>query len=183
MKTILTSIFTLQMLFSMALAQEVETYQNNLDMRTSKKIGVGASVGGPLGVAGGFIELNLDKENSVTTGIGGGPGYNSFIASWKRTFEGTYVNPYINFGYSHWSGSAAYGSGSQSAILNQILTASEINEGKFGVNFMTASGGLQYNHLEGLMTGLSFFFQFDAMNTLKNDRLVLNGALGSIYYF
>ena len=66
---------------------KVSIYQSNYDLRQHRKMGVGGSIGGPLGVLGIFTELNLRKQDSVVAGLGAGSGYNSFLMRWKRSFE------------------------------------------------------------------------------------------------
>src|SRR6478735_1797197 len=53
------------------------TYSSTLNMREARKVGVGMSVGGQLGLVGIATEFNFEDENSVVAGFGTGPGYNS----------------------------------------------------------------------------------------------------------
>lgn len=164
-------------------AAEETTYSNNYDMRSQKKMGLGLTLGGPLGVAGLITELNFEKDNSGLAGLGTGPGYNSFILSWKRTFEGTYVTPYTLLGFSHWFSNKSEGDPRQSAILQQVLSENEMSTQNFGESFFAGSLGLQYNHLHGDFAGLSFLIQFDLLQSWKKNVGVLTGGLGAIYYF
>jgi hypothetical protein len=158
-------------------------YQSNYDLRQHRKMGVGGSIGGPLGVLGIFTELNLRKQDSVVAGFGAGSGYNSFLMSWKRSFEGVYLSPYSQLGYSRWFSSGKSGEPSKSTILSQVLDESQKGDGKFGKDFIVGSLGLQYAQLQGETTGLSFFLQFDLMFAPENGLLLPTGALGSIYFF
>ncbi len=158
-------------------------FQNNYDLRHRRKMAVGGSIGGPLGVVGLLTELNLQKDNAVVAGIGGGSGYNSFLLAWKRSLEGNYLSPYTQLGYSRWFSSSKSGEPAKSTILSQVLDNSQKENGKFGVDFIVGSLGLQYAQLQGETTGLSFFLQFDLMFAAENGLILPNGALGSVYFF
>lgn len=158
-------------------------YQNNFELRQSRKMGVGASFGGPLGVFGLFTELNLNRNNGAVAGIGAGSGYNSFVLAWKNSLEGSYLNPYTQVGYSRWFGTGTAGDPTESTILNQVLESSEKADGKFGKDFLVGSLGVQYTQLKGETRGLSFFMQIDLMFAFSNGHTIPAGTAGSIFYF
>lgn len=163
--------------------QQESIFHTNYELRQHRKMGVGGSVGGPLGLIGIFTELNLQKENSVVAGLGAGSGYNSVLLSWKRSLEGIFLSPYTQLGYSRWFSSGKSGEPSKSTILSQVLDESQKADGKFGKDFIVGSLGLQYAQLQGETTGLSFFLQFDLMFAPENGLVLPNGTLGSVYFF
>lgn len=156
-------------------------FKDPFTMRKSKKVGAGVILGGQAAALGALIELNIENDDGVITGIGSGPGTNTFQLGWKHTFDGQWMNPYTILGYSRWFPGS--GSPKSSAILQQVLSEQEFSSGKFGKDFGFGSLGMQYNQLAGDFQGLSFFFQFDLMHSWQNNQILANGSLGSIYYF
>ena len=160
------------------------TYPSTLKMRESRKVGVGMSVGGQLGVAGVQGEFNFEDENGAVAGFGMGPGYNSIQLAWKHSFEGDYIAPYFTAGYSRWYNSRGHGDGwSNSGILDRVLTDDEKRSGRFGTNFVNGSFGLQYNQLSGDFAGVSCFAEVVAMYEITRSQLIPSGTFGALYYF
>ncbi|UYL10643.1 hypothetical protein B9G69_008650 [Bdellovibrio sp. SKB1291214] len=160
------------------------TYSSTLNMRESRKVGVGMSVGGALGLVGIAGEFNFEDENGVVAGFGTGPGYNSIQFAWKHAFEGDYIAPYYTAGYSRWYNSMGNsGSWKESSILDRVLTDDEKKSGRFGTDFLNASLGLQYNQLSGDFAGVSCFAEVVAMYEVKRSQLIPSGTVGALYYF
>ncbi|WP_413585757.1 hypothetical protein [Bdellovibrio sp. HCB274] len=160
------------------------TYSSTLGMRQDRKVGLGMSVGGQLGLVGITGEFNFEDENSVVAGFGTGPGYNSIQFSWKHAFEGDYIAPYYTAGYSRWYNSMGNStSWKESGILDRVLTDEEKRTGQFGTDFLNASFGLQYNQLSGDFSGTSFFAEVVAMYEVKRAQLIPSGTVGALYYF
>lgn len=162
----------------------VEYYENNAHLRTFKRFGMGATVGGVAGVLGIQAEFNLDPLNSAIAGIGMGPGYNSFNFRFKRSLEANYLAPYGTVGYSKWYNTSTNSTSYRdSDVLNRVLTDSEKSEGKFGADFITAAIGLEYTQLEGQMSGTTFFGEIVLMDEIKRSVLVPTGTVGVSYLF
>ncbi|WP_413582962.1 hypothetical protein [Bdellovibrio sp. HCB288] len=160
------------------------TYSSTLSMRQSRKVGLGMSVGGQLGLVGITGEFNFEDENSVVAGFGTGPGYNSIQFSWKHAFEGDYIAPYYTAGYSRWYNSMGNStSWKESGILDRVLTDDEKRSGQFGTDFLNGSFGLQYNQLSGDLAGVSVFAEVVAMYEVKRSQLLPSGTVGALYYF
>lgn len=160
------------------------SYPSTLKMRESRKMGVGMSVGGQLGVAGINGEFNFEDENGVLAGFGMGPGYNSIQLAWKHAFEGDFIAPYFTAGYSRWYNSRGHSDEwSNSGILDRVLTDSEKRDGRFGTNFVNGSFGLQYNQLSGDFAGVSCFAEVVAMYEVTRSQLIPSGTFGALYYF
>lgn len=158
-------------------------YSSNLKLREDRKIGLGTQLGGGLGVAGLDLEINVDSENSVIAGAGSGTGYGTFQVLWRHSFEGSYLTPYTTAGWSRWYNSSSTSEYKNSLILDRVLNDSERASGRFGVDFLTVSAGMQYHQLSGDLMGLSFFAEFALLSALSNPSIVPTGTLGSIYYF
>lgn len=167
-------------------SQEVSTlsgFASNFSLRNAKKVGVGVSFGGPTGFFGTLFDLNINKSDSALTGLGFGPGYNNFYMAWKHSFEGFYLTPYTNLGYSHWFGAGKNGNPRESTMLRQTLNEEELQSGRFDHDFFAGSLGFQYNQLSGATLGLSFFAQFDVLQSWQTQRTLLSAAIGSLFYF
>lgn len=165
-------------------AEGIEYYENNAQMRTFKRFGIGATVGGVGGVFGIQAEFNLDSLNSALAGIGMGSGYNTFNFRFKHALESNYLAPYGTVGYSKWyNTSSTSKSYDDSDVLNRVLTDSEKRDGKFGADFITASIGLEYTQLEGQLSGTTFFGEVVLMDEIKRSSLVPTGTVGVSYLF
>jgi len=162
----------------------LQDYASTLKMRQDRKVGAGLSVGGPLGVAGANIELNMEDENSAVAGFGTGPGYNSFQLAWKHAFDGDYIAPYVSGGISRWYNSNGSSNAFQdSGTLKEVLSDSEKSSGRFGADFVFGSLGLQYNQLSGDFAGLSFYGEVVLMEAVERGVLIPTGTVGSTYFF
>ncbi len=163
--------------------EQQNQYSSNLKLREDRKIGLGTQLGGGLGVAGLNLEINVDSENAMMAGVGTGTGYGTFQVLWRHSFEGQYFAPYTTAGWSRWYNSSSTSDYKNSLILNRVLNESEKATGRFGVDFLTVSAGMQYQQLSGDLVGLSFFADFALLTAISNFTLVPTGTLGSIYYF
>lgn len=159
-------------------------FQSNLDLRTQNKIGVGAQVGGGLGIGGLNLEINVEDINSALMGVGAGPGYGTVQLLWRRSFEGHYFTPYTTLGWARWYNSGAPEDYKKSTILERVLTESQKESGRFGVDFVAASVGMQYQELSGeYLPGASFFAEFALLAPLGGFTPLPTGSLGVMYYF
>lgn len=183
-QSISTKARAIEQEYSQGLREErlAMTYPTNLKMREERKVGIGMAVGGPLGVAGAFLEFNFEDADGAVAGFGTGPGYNSVALAWKHTFEGDYLAPYTTVGYSRWYNSTGHFDGG-SSILNRVLTESEKKSGQFGADFITGSIGLQYNQLSGEVAGLSVYAELVALAEVKRSQFIPSGTVGALYYF
>ena len=162
-------------------------YDSTYSMRADRRVGIGMEVAGKLGLIGANAELNFALDDSALIGFGGGPQYSSFQMGWRHVFNGRSVAPFVGAAFSHWynsSGSGGYLSGSTPNFLaDKFLTDEEKQTGKFAVNLLVPSAGLQYNMLSGPYVGTSLYVEAMALLNLSNLQNVLNGCFGAIYYF
>ncbi|OFZ28421.1 MAG: hypothetical protein A2622_04795 [Bdellovibrionales bacterium RIFCSPHIGHO2_01_FULL_40_29] len=165
-------------------SEGVELYDSNLEMKDHKKFGLGVMVGGAAGLIGLNLEINLDPTEAIGFGLGAGSGYNSFQVGWKHNFIGNYLSPYTKVGYSKWFNSASSSSAAgDSDILKRVLTDDEIKNNRFSADFIVASGGLEYNQLEGELSGMNLFGELVMMAEVQDLTLIPSGAVGIIYYY
>ncbi len=159
-------------------------YSSNLMLREKRKVGVGLSAGGGLGLMGFSLELNFEDTESTLIGFGRGEGYNSFQIGWKHSLEGDYLAPYSSISYSRWYNSASTNQDHlNSSILNRVLSNQEKIDGRFGADFLNASIGVQYNQLSGDFVGLAFYGEIMAIAEVRRSIVLPSGAVGFLYYF
>lgn len=160
-----------------------DSYSSNIRLREERKLGLGALIGGSAGQYGATIELNFEDTNSAKVDFGTGSGYNAFQISWKHSFEGDYLAPYMSFGYARWYNSSGRGNYESSDVLSRILSETEKRDGQFATDFATASLGLQYHQLGGEFVGFSVYGEITGMYEVNKSVLVPNGSIGGLYYF
>ena len=160
-----------------------DSYNTNWEMREHRKLGAGVGALGVFGQIGGVADINFDAQNTAQVGFGNGYGYNTFFAGWKSSFESKFVSPYITAGYSRWYNSEAVDLRGNSYILDQVLSSSELQNGKIGVDFLLANVGVQYNQLDSDWIGNSIFFEFNFLFSTARGILIPAASMGSIYYF
>lgn len=163
----------------------VELYNNNLDMKSMKKVGAGLAVGGLTGLIGLNVEVNVVPEDTIFFGLGTGKGYSTFNFGYKKNFEGYYMSPYTKVGITRWSdsGKAEYGAARSSDILRQVLSENEIRDNRFYVNFLAAGAGLEYNQLEGNLSGINLFGELLLLSDISNFKLVPTASIGVTYFY
>lgn len=162
-----------------------QKFSGAYELRSLRRVGVGAEFAGASGLMGALIELNFVPEDSLITGFGGGSGYNSFQMGWHHVFGGEKLTPYAGLGYVRW-----YNSSNKSAdetnpkfLATKFLSEKEKQTGQYSVNFFSPNLGLQYHVLSGDYVGTTVFTEirlFMSMAHLSPEAL---GSLGTIYYF
>jgi hypothetical protein len=176
-----TSIFTKKQVFD---NEGVELYDSNLQMKQNKMLGLGLALGGSTGLIGLNAEVNMTPEDALFVGMGAGQGYNTFNVGYKRNFEGYYLSPYTKVGFSKWfSSNSQNGSEQKSDILKQVLTEKEARENKFNENFITGAAGIEYNQLEGELSGVNFYGELVLMGSVSTSKIVPTGSVGIIYFY
>lgn len=158
-------------------------YPNNYKLREDRKVGAGIMVGGSLGAFGGLVELNIEDDDGVLAGFGTGSGYQTMALNWKHSFEGEYFTPYTTLGLAHWWDSGKSGDISNSSLLKNFLSDEEKRSGKFGIELLAGSAGMQFNQLTGELAGSSFFIEFGGLYTFDRSKLLPTGSVGALYYF
>lgn len=177
-----TSIFSKNQKFD---NEGVELYNNNLDMKSMKKIGAGLAAAGMMGTIGLNIEVNLEPEDTVFFGLGTGKGFNTFNFGYKKNYEGYYMSPYTKVGLTRWSSASNAGAGASSGsdVLRQVLSDNEIRENNFYVNFLAGGAGLEYNQLEGNLSGVNLFGELLVLADISDLKLVPTGSIGITYFY
>jgi hypothetical protein len=165
-------------------SEGVELYSSNYQLKSFKKFGFGAALGGMNGLFGVSIEANIVPENALFLGVGGGEGYNAFSAGWKHSFESEYLSPYTKVGYSRWFNTRSSGAvADQSDILRRTLSDEEIRQNRFNVDFVAGGAGIEYNQLEGDLSGVNIFAEVLAMTDINRIAIIPTGSVGLIYFY
>ncbi|GIL17099.1 MAG: hypothetical protein BroJett040_08500 [Oligoflexia bacterium] len=163
------------------------SYSDTYAMRAKRRVGVGFSAAGQMGMAGVMIELNYAVDDAAVVGFGGGPRYNSLSMQWKHVFGGKTIAPYTTLGYSRWYNSSndkkSFQTSTPNILASKFLTEDEKKTGRFGKDIFTPSAGLQYNHLQGQYAGLSLFAEIVLLVNIGDWEQSPTGSVGSIYYF
>ncbi|PIS10737.1 MAG: hypothetical protein COT73_07740 [Bdellovibrio sp. CG10_big_fil_rev_8_21_14_0_10_47_8] len=181
-----TRIRPLSQRHQVVMEDDGEVFGSSLELRTKRRMGVGAELAGNLGLAGFLVELNLTPTNSVITGFGGGPGYGSFQLQWRHFLADSTMSPYAGIGYARWyNASSSQGNlerSTPSVLGSRFLSDEQKSTGQFALDFLTPHIGLQYSQLHGEYTGLSFFLEVTLLSKLSGGSAAV-GGLGSIFYF
>ena len=177
-----TSIFSKNQKFD---NEGVELYNDNLDMKSMKKVGAGLATGGMTGLIGLNVEINIMPEDTIFFGLGSGKGFNTFNFGYKKNFEGYYMSPYTKVGLTRWSDNANSSSGAarSSDVLRQVLSDDEIRDNRFYVNFLAGGAGLEYNQLEGNLSGINLFGELLVLANISDFKLVPTGSIGITYFY
>lgn len=166
---------------------EGQTFSSSDEMRSKRRVGLGAQTSGNVGLFGALIELNLSPAHSVITAFGGGPGYNALNFQWKYLILPGAFSPYMGVGYARWynasGGKAGLEKTTPSLLGSRFLTDEQKKTGQFAVDLITPTLGIQYNQLTGEYTGLGIFAEIDFLTKVPDFSPVATGALGILYYF
>jgi len=164
-----------------------QEFSSAIEMRSRRRVGVGLSTSGQLGLAGAIVELNFAATDSFVAGYGGGPRFNALAFEWKHVFGGRSISPYATLGYAHWFNSNSKGGAIEKttpAILgSRFLSDEEKSTGVFAKEFLIPSVGLQYNQLVGPSVGTSFFAEVVLLMEASDLSPVPTGSIGALYYF
>ncbi|MES3037877.1 MAG: hypothetical protein V4736_08225 [Bdellovibrionota bacterium] len=155
-------------------------YSSTYEMKESLKVGIGPVFGGAYGKWGVKLDLNIEEDDGVVTGVGGSDSYNSFNIGWKHDFDGTFTHIYSVLGYAHLFGGDRAPSNNEYLIeqLNGPDAGGNISEGLSVLGL-----GFQYNELGPELTGLSLFVEGNILHAWKSSKLIPTGTVGMTYFF
>jgi hypothetical protein len=170
--------------------KEVKTSRvanDGIEMRALRRVGIGLTGAGPLGVAGANLELNFTPRWGVGAGFGGGGLYQAYTFQVKKVLAGEWLLPYMSFGYARWY-TARHPEGpivdtNPEFLADRFLSDRQKSEGEFAVNLIYPSFGLQYMQLSGDYAGLSVFAEIVVLLEVEDFQAVPTGTVGMFYYF
>ncbi|MBC7743081.1 MAG: hypothetical protein H7061_12845 [Bdellovibrionaceae bacterium] len=165
-------------------AEGVELYATNYDLKATKKIGMGLTLGGATGLLALNGEVMLDPAESLFINLGAGPSYGTFGLGWKHSFEGTYISLNKKVGISKcFSSSNGSGSAADSDVLKRVFSDDELRANHFDADFILGGTGIEYNQLEGDLAGVNFFGEVVLMAEMKKFTFIPTGSVGLTYYY
>lgn len=162
----------------------VELYDSNYDLKNYKKIGLGISTGGLTGGFGFNLEVNIKPQDALGFGIGMGKAYNTFHIAWKHNYESAYLSPYTKVGYANWfNANGSQAEASSSDILRRVLSEQQMRDNKFSANFLAGGMGLEYNQLEGELSGVNFYGELMVLGELNTSVYLPTAGVGLTYFY
>lgn len=160
---------------------------NGRSFRSVRRVGVGLSGSGPLGVAGVNVELNFTPDVGILTGFGGGSGYQAFTVQMKRILGGTSLLPYLAGGYARWYNFNEPGrpisDTTPGFLKSKFMSPKQIAEGRIRENLIYPAVGLQYVTLDGPYAGSTVFAEILMLIDIDDFVVAPTGTVGYLYYF
>ena len=174
---------------SWAKEAEPEAHYNDYrryNLRHYKKMGIGLSAAGALGLVGLKLEINFTPEYSLVSGFGGGLGYRSYTFQIKRTFGYRVFSPYVSVGFANWSSEKEKNVRRQqvpSFFSSKFLSSHEKVNGKFSKNIIYPGLGVQVMEVHGNWEGLTLYIEGLLLVDIEDAVYQPRGGLGLTYYF
>lgn len=160
---------------------------NGLEMRKSRRFGVGLQGAGNLGIGGAVLDLAFTPQWSFAAGFGGGEGFQAFMLQAKYVLAGDWLMPYFAFGYTNWSsigqGRGPIGKTTPGLLYDKLLNSDERASGEYRKNLIYPAFGLQFMQLNGEWAGFSVYAEFVALLDIGGFTAAPTGSLGVLYYF
>jgi hypothetical protein len=168
------------------------TLSTNVDegtfrLRQERTVGVGASMGGGLGLGGVKLELGFTEKDSLSLGFGGGSPFWSFSLEYKNTLFGKSFLPYYLMGASFWNSQSEKTDGVRSTspdyLLTKLMSSKDRARGKVSEALIYPGLGVQYYQKNGELKGSSLSLEVVLLSDLEDFKFVPTGAVSYLYYF
>lgn len=160
---------------------------DGLSMRKDRRVAIGFSAAGPLGVLGANLELNFNPRWGIMGGYGTGFTYQTWMFQVKRVLAGEYLLPYLAGGVARWytttPSNGPVTRDAQPAYLEKFLNNREKETGEFSQLLIYPAFGLQYMQLNGDYAGLSVFAEVVMLLDIGDFEAALTATVGMLYYF
>lgn len=157
------------------------------ELRKVRRVGMGFSAAGALGIGGINLELNFNYDSGFMIGFGGAtPGVQTFSFEYKGVLAGESLLPYFTVGFAHWRTFSSTGPFSQSSpafLAEKLLTQKEKDSGQIQKTLFYPGFGLQFVQLGGALAGHSVYIEGQLLIDFTQFILVPTGTLGYLYYF
>lgn len=149
-------------------------------IREEKRFGIGASVGGALGVFGFEADVNVNDWLSLTGGYGAGIDFSSWTVKARALLPGAWVAPYAALGVGRWWTSGTGEARPGPAFLSAKLLAPDENAAKgFDVVFLYPAVGVQWM----LPSAFAFYAEMQGLVRLFSLRHAFYVGGGAHMYF
>lgn len=189
------ALFVSSPAYSAKVSLDTGTYSSNTyikeasdthSMRNLRRVGVGGSLMGNLGLYGMHLEMNFQPEWGILLGYGGGPHYQSLTAQYKYVLSGKSFTPYAVAGFSKWYSVRKFSGPLDSEpgfIEDKLISDEELRKGLINQNLIYPGFGLQYVSLNGEWAGFSMFLEVDVLTQLFTFKMAPTASLGMTWYF
>lgn len=130
-------------------------------LKMSRRFGVGLSGGGSLAVFGVEADVNITENFSLSSGLGSGIDYSTFMVKGRWFLMGEWVSPYIGFSLARWwtDGTTATQIG-PSILANRFLAGQTDYKTGFNVWLVSPSLGVQFMHPKGFAVSAEIQYLF-----------------------
>jgi len=162
------------------------SFSEGYGLRAKKRVGLGASFAGAVGLGGVNLNLNFTPEYTFILGVGLSHDFQTLNVGLKKYLGGRTVQPYAVAGYTNWHAegeSRNLEKTSPALLSNRFLSRHERETGRFSENIVYPGLGLEYTTVEGPYQGLSFYAEAMWLVDLDDIAMGATGGIGSIYYF
>lgn len=149
-------------------------------LKMSRRFGVGVSAGGSLAVFGVEADVNITENFALSTGLGSGIDYSTFMVKGRWFLMGEWVSPYVGLSLSRWwtNGTTETRIG-PSILANRFLAGTTDYSQGFNVWLMSPSLGVQFMHPKGFAVSAEIQYLF-RLFSLANGTYA---GMGIHWYF
>lgn len=149
-------------------------------IREERRFGVGASIGGGLGVFGFEADVNINDWLSITGGYGAGIDFSSWTVKARALLPGAWVAPYAAFGVGRWWTSATGESRPGPGLLaDRLLGPGEDAANGFDAYLAYPAVGVQWM----LPSAFAFYAEMQCLFRLFTLRHAFYLGAGAHMYF
>ena len=149
-------------------------------IREEHRFGVGASIGGGLGVFGFEVDVNVNDWLSLTGGYGAGIDFSSWTVKARALLPGAWVAPYAALGVSRWwSGATGESRPGPGLLASDLLAPDEDAAKGFNAFLLYPAVGVQFMQ----RTGFSFYAEMQCLLRIASFRHAFYAGAGAHMYF
>lgn len=162
------------------------TFNSGAELKGLKKIGVGTTAAGAMGLLGLNLFINFSPDFTLSLGYGFSRGFNSANINFRYAMGGDQLIPYFTGGYSRWFSTQddePVGKTSPSFFKNRFLNSKERATGQFGENLLYPGIGLEFLNKGGEWSGLSFFAEVIYLLDIDDFEAAPTAGIGTVLYF
>ncbi len=155
-------------------------------MRKVRRVGMGASAAGPLGLGGVHMELNFSPSSGFLAGFGGGPGFQAYTFQYKQVLMGESLLPYAAAGFSRWMNFDPKGPIRETTpgiLAERFMSDEDKANGTIAETLFYPAFGLQYVQLTGDWAGFSVYTEVVLLIDVGDFVAAPTGTIGTTYFF
>jgi|GEM_PF-1711639 len=159
-------------------------YLNLYELKSHRRMGIGAEVLGRLGMVGITMDLNFHPKNSATAGIGAGPQYFSYSLGYRRTLDDRSLSPYLGLAATRLvqSSDRPIKETLPAWIGDYFLKDTKSDGSGFQRTFLSPQLGVQYTQFYGPSAGATMYLEILFMWEASSRKVAPIAGLGMMYY-